>query len=65
MAYSASLMEPRMKYEPTFRHLDLETFGYNIGANFCDNFKDMLADNVEMKWDNLVSSIAVVDQMEP
>eukprot|EP00957_Ditylum_brightwellii_P057646 4371020-Ditylum_brightwellii.AAC.1 len=95
MAYLASLKEPCMKYEPTFKHSDLETIkikqeyddgssktktcpvftgeegiegllfmeerfrkiahqlGYNTGAEFFDNFKNALADNAEMKWDNL------------
>eukprot|EP00957_Ditylum_brightwellii_P162003 12334154-Ditylum_brightwellii.AAC.1 len=38
--------------------------GNNTGATFFDNFKDVLADNVEMKWDNLVIAISAADQKE-
>eukprot|EP00957_Ditylum_brightwellii_P093210 7097579-Ditylum_brightwellii.AAC.1 len=38
--------------------------GYNTGAEIFDSFKDVLADNAEMKWDNLVSAIPAADQTE-
>eukprot|EP00957_Ditylum_brightwellii_P022691 1711237-Ditylum_brightwellii.AAC.1 len=49
--------------EERFRKIARQ-FNYTDGKEFFDNFETVLADNAEMKWDNLVGGIDLADRDE-